>query len=99
MGNGQETTQYQVDISPAARDDLANYDASVRQRLANRIEWLVQNAERIQHQRLSHLPSHLRGLCKYRIGNYRVLYRVNHQQRTVEIFRIIPRKSDYRLLH
>ncbi|OHB75396.1 MAG: hypothetical protein A2Z34_04060 [Planctomycetes bacterium RBG_16_59_8] len=73
-------------------------DEPIRRRIADKIEWLAANAERTAHERLSHLPKHLRGLCKRREGDYRILYWLYQSLRTIKIYGVIHRSTEYDLL-
>lgn len=98
MGDGQEEAGYHVIVDLNAEEDLANLDQQVRERIAKKIDWLGQNAADIPHKRLSGLPEHLRGLCKYRVGDYRILYWVYHDEKLLRIYGVIHRRTRYRVL-
>ncbi|MDE0433195.1 MAG: type II toxin-antitoxin system RelE/ParE family toxin [Bryobacterales bacterium] len=60
---------YSVAWTPAAEADLRRLDARVAERIAAKIEWLSENADTA---RIETLTGRWRGVCKLRVGNYRV---------------------------
>ncbi|MGQ9626667.1 MAG: type II toxin-antitoxin system RelE family toxin [Anaerolineae bacterium] len=75
---------------------------SLTRRLENasqkKIDWLGENAGSIRHQQLAGLPENLKGLCRYRVGDYRVLYWLYPQRRELRVYGIIHRRTDYKIL-
>lgn len=96
MGGSQERTGYLVEIEPQAKEDLVSLDSTVIKRIAEKIDWLGENAFLVKHSRLLHLPADLKGLCKYKIGDYRILYWVYHHSRVIKIYGIEHRSKKYR---
>lgn len=48
------------------------------------------------HRRLVGMPPELEGLCKLRVGDYRILYWIHHDKRVVRIYRVQHRSEVYR---
>lgn len=95
MGGSQERTGYFVEIEPQAKEDLASLDSTIIKRIAEKIDWLGENAYLVKHSLLSHLPDDLKGLCKYKVGDYRILYWIYHQSRMIKIYGIEHRSKKY----
>ena len=89
---------YQVLILPAAEADLASLDPTARNRALRRLVWLGENADAIIHHRLVNMPEDLAGLCRMRIGDYRVLYWLHPAQRILKVYRVQHRREVYREL-
>ena len=89
---------YRVEIGPRADAQLAELDAALGASVERKIIWLAENAETIVHRRLAGMPDDLAGLCKLRVGDYRILYWVYHPQTLVRIYRIQHRSEVYRHL-
>ena len=89
---------FRVKISPDAFKELSKLDESIKRRIILKIDWLAANAGIITHHRLSNLPAHLRGLCKRREGDYRILYWLYQSQRLLKIYGIIHRSTEYEIL-
>src|SRR6266480_3829621 len=50
--------------------------------------WLSKNAAVMVHRRLVGMPDDLAGLCKLRVGDWRILYWIYHSEEVVRIYRI-----------
>ena len=89
---------YQIILLPPAEQSLKSFDPDTGERLSARIEWLRTNADRMIHHHLSGLPDDLKGLCRLRMGDYRIIYWVYHSTKTIKIYEIEHRSKDYRSL-
>jgi mRNA-degrading endonuclease RelE of RelBE toxin-antitoxin system len=69
---------YQVEIGSHAEAQFGQLDSRVAASIERKIVWLATNASDVIHRRLVGMPAELEGLCKRRIGGYRVLYWVCH---------------------
>ena len=67
-------------------------------RIAEKIDYLSKNAAKIIHHSLTSLPDELKGLCRMRVGNYRIIYWIYNEERHVKIYEIEHRGKDYRSL-
>ena len=86
---------YRVIVLPSAEADLESLDPEVRRRILCRIVWLGENASQVIHYQLSNLPDDLIGLCRLRVGDYRVIYWVYHQRQELKVYRIRHRSEVY----
>jgi len=50
------------------------------------------------HHHLSNLPDDLAGLCRFRVGDYRILYWRYPSEAVLKIYRIRHRRDVYRRL-
>jgi mRNA interferase RelE/StbE len=89
---------YQVEIGSKADAQLAGLDAAIGAGVECKIQWLAENAAGMVHRRLVGMPDDLAGLCKLRIGDYRILYWIYPAKRIVRIYRIQHRSEVYRHL-
>jgi mRNA interferase RelE/StbE len=87
---------YQVEIGPKANRHLAHLDAAVGASVERKIAWLAENAHVIIHRKLAGMPDDLAGLCKLRVGDYRILYWIYHDRELVRIYRVGHRSEVYR---
>jgi mRNA interferase RelE/StbE len=87
---------YRVEVGPKARAQLSELDATVGAAVERRIIWLAQNAAVMIHRRLVGMPEDLAGLCKLRVGDWRILYWVYQKEEIVRIYRIQHRSEVYR---
>ena len=65
---------YRVEVGPQAAAQLAELDAAIGASIERKILWLAENAPVVVHRRLTGMPNELEGLCKLRVGDYRILY-------------------------
>lgn len=87
---------YKITFLSAAEKSLGKLDAPARKRIAQRIDWLSENADKIIHHPLKSLPDDLRGLDRMRVGDYRVIYWVYAETGQIKIYDIEHRGKDYR---
>ena len=89
---------YQIDVGGKADAQLAGLDAAMGAGVERKIQWLAANAAGMVHRRLVGMPEDLAGLCKLRVGDYRILYWVYPQKKLIRIYRIQHRAEVYRQL-
>jgi mRNA-degrading endonuclease RelE of RelBE toxin-antitoxin system len=65
---------YRVEVGSKARAQLDELDATVGAAVERKIIWLAENAAAMIHRRLVGMPDDLAGLCKLRVGDWRILY-------------------------
>jgi mRNA-degrading endonuclease RelE of RelBE toxin-antitoxin system len=87
---------YQVEVGKKADAQLVELDAAIGASIERKILWLAENAAGIVHRRLVGMPDDLAGLCKPRVGDYRILYWVYHNKKVVRIYRVQHRSEVYR---
>lgn len=71
-------------------------DPDIRRRLLRRLVWLAENASQVVHHRLTNMPDDLSGLCRLRVGDYRILYWVYPQESLLKLYRAQHRREVYR---
>ena len=84
---------YRIRILDAAARELARLDKPVGQRIVERIHWLVASLDAIKPEVLT---GDLTGLHKLRVGDYRVIYEILHQEHVIVIHAIGHRRDVYR---
>ncbi|MFZ3135942.1 MAG: type II toxin-antitoxin system RelE/ParE family toxin [Thermodesulfovibrionales bacterium] len=89
---------YQIVFLPDAEDSFKKLDKTIQQRIAGKIDWLAENADTMIHHHLSSLPEDLRGLCRIRIGDFRILYWIYVDNKIIKIYEIEHRSTVYRFL-
>jgi mRNA interferase RelE/StbE len=84
---------YQVVILPKALNDLSKLDKTVSRRIIEKLSWLSENIESIT-------PLPLTGkyteLFKLRIGDWRVIYDINHDQKVITVHKAGHRSEIYK---
>ena len=89
---------YRITVLPSAEADLERLDPDIRRRVLRRVVWLGENAPSVVHHQLANMPDELVGLCRLRVGDYRILYRPFHPQELLKLYRIQHRSEVYRRL-
>jgi mRNA interferase RelE/StbE len=89
---------YQVEVAGKADAQLAALDTAIGASVERKIQWLAANAPDMVHRRLVGMPEDLAGLCKLRIGDYRILYWIYPAKKLIRIYRIQHRSEIYRQL-
>ena len=89
---------YRVIVLQSAGTDLEKLDPEIRRRILRRMVWLGENAANIVHHPLAGMPDALAGLCRFRVGDHRILYWLVREQETLKVYRIQHRSEIYRHL-
>ena len=84
---------YRLRVLDAAVKDLERQDPSVGTRIVKRLHWLAENLDSIRPQALE---GSLSGLFKFRVGDYRIIYEILSEERTILIHAIGHRREIYR---
>jgi mRNA interferase RelE/StbE len=85
---------YKLEISKAARADLAKLDKPVLQAIQQRLKVLAENAEQVRHLPLK---GELAGLYKLRVyGKYRLLYDLQRDKQLIIVVRVGNRNDIYK---
>lgn len=84
---------YQVKLTPEAADSLRQLDKIIAQRIMARIRWLSENVDAITAEPLS---GEMKGLFKFRVGSYRVVYTTLQKDRLIIIHLIGHRRNIYK---
>ena len=84
---------YKLDFSRQGRAALAALDKDIAQRILVKLKWLVRNADNLSHVPLK---GELSGLYKLKIGDWRVIYEVRHNEKTVTVHKAGHRREVYK---
>ena len=84
---------YRIRILPAAIRELEGVDKPVARRIAERINWLAANLDDIRPEPYT---GDLVGLYKFRVGDYRVIYQILHDEQGIVIHQVGHRSEIYR---
>ena len=84
---------FEVILSPEAQAFFSAADKPLARKLARCFRQLELEPRR--HNNIKRLSGVLSGLLRYRIGNWRVLYRINDAAKRVEVLLIANRRESY----
>lgn len=88
---------YTVVATPEFERDYKKLSHEVAARVTDRIDDLASNPDQMRFP-LKHLPESLKGLHKFRIGDYRLLFWPDHNQERIVLYAIAHRREIYRRL-
>ena len=88
-------TTFSVEFTDQAADDLGEITKTVAQRILDKIRWLSANCGPLTPAALA---GDLAGIYKLRVGDYRVLYTLENDARSIRILRIRHRRDVYKNL-
>ena len=85
--------KWTLDFTLKAKADLEKLDKNLRKRIIKKIDWLLENFDKITP---SALGSEWRGFFKLRVGDWRVIYKVNWDKNQIIIYLIDRRDKIYK---
>lgn len=85
---------YRVDTTPEFDKDLKKLDRGITIRILKKLDWLTQHPEVLKSP-LKNLPKDIKGLQKYRVGDYRILLWVDHNKQIITLYSVEHRRSIY----
>jgi mRNA interferase RelE/StbE len=85
--------QWSLELSLDAEQDLGQLDKNIRRRMIKKLDWLTANFEFISPSVLSH---ELGGFYKLRVGDWRIIYIVNHAEKLLRVEYIDRRDKIYK---
>jgi len=86
---------YQIKTTPTFDKDLKKLDRQIAKRIIKKIEFLAKNPKLLRYP-IKYLPKDLEGLQKYRIGDWRILFWVDHKKKEIILYGVEHRKSIYK---
>jgi mRNA-degrading endonuclease RelE of RelBE toxin-antitoxin system len=98
LGISEKRIMYRITFLLTAEVSFKKLAPPTQRRIAQKIDWLSANADKIIHHPLKSLPDDLRGLCRMRMGDYRIIYWVYDELKHIKIYDIEHRGKDYRSL-
>jgi mRNA interferase RelE/StbE len=83
---------YKVEFRPRAAQDFEKLDDQVVARVLKKLRWLAEYFDSIKPESLT---GQFSGLCKLRVGDYRVIYQPNREKKILTIFLVGHRREIY----
>lgn len=88
-------TLYSIAASGTFEHDFKKLGKSIQKQVDKKIRWAAAHPESLQ-QPLRHMPKALAGLQKLRTGDYRILFWVDHENRSLTLYAVGHRSVIYR---
>lgn len=86
---------YRIKTTSTFDRDIKKLDHQIAKRIIAKIELLAINPQKLTAF-VKHLPKDLRGLRKYRIGDWRILFWLDHKRREIVLYGVDHRRSVYK---
>ena len=88
---------YQLHTTPTFERAFKRLDSARARQVGQKLKWLSDHPE-VLRQPMRYLPADLQGLQKYRVGDWRVLFWVDHANRVMTLYDVEHRSKIYRQL-
>lgn len=85
---------YRIETTPDFDKDFKSLDREVALRILKKLDWLSQHPEVLRFP-LKNPPKDLKGLQKYRVGDYRFLLWADHNKHVITLYGVERRRSIY----
>ncbi|TAJ09988.1 MAG: type II toxin-antitoxin system mRNA interferase toxin, RelE/StbE family [Nitrospirae bacterium] len=83
---------FQIAYGPNVVADLKQIEPGTAQRLLDKTKWLASNVDNLRHEPLApDLPD----LSKYAVGDWRILYSIDKDERLLAVHSIAHRRDLY----
>lgn len=89
---------YQIFYKKKAEKELNKLPVQIAEKIADAIELLAENPRPHGYKKLNefNIPHAPKDLYRIQVGNYRVIYSIEDNVLTVEVFKIADRKEVYK---
>ena len=87
---------YEILYTPTFEESFNKIDKNTRNRIKEKLKYLSQNPNIIK--RLKYSPRDFVGLCKYRVGDWRILFWTDHNKKEITLYLVDHRGSIYKNL-
>jgi len=84
---------YKIVYTKTFEKDLNRLDVAIAKRIIIKISGLVSNPHNFQFIKYS--PKGLEKLCKLRVGDWRVLFWLEHKEKTITLYTVEHRSKIY----
>ncbi len=84
---------YDLELTSEALEDLRHIDKANSKRIVTKLRWVADNALLVQHEALT---GNWAGYYRWRIGDYRAIYELDHSGRLLLVAVIGHRRKIYK---
>ncbi len=85
---------YKLDFTDEGKSALALLDKTVAQMILDKLKWFLQN---IEAANFKPLEGNLSGMYRLRVGDWRVIYEINHNDKVVTVHKVGHRREIYKI--
>lgn len=84
---------WKIKFTPEGEDDLCILDKKVRGRIVNKIQWFAKHFPNVISESLS---NKWKNFYKLRVGDWRIVYQIEYDNKFIVIYRIARRDKIYK---
>ncbi len=85
---------YEPAFHPRVAKELKGLDRSIRQRILDKIQWLLEHVEEMRREPLT---AQWAGFYRLRVGDHRVIYGIDRKDRKIIVYAVGHRREIYKL--
>ena len=85
---------YELLFYPGVARDLETLDKSTRERILDKIQWLLEHVEEVRHKPLA---AQWAEVYRLRVGDYRVVYGIDRENGRIVVYAVGHRSEVYKL--
>lgn len=87
---------YEIFFTPTFDRSFNKLDKEIQNRIKEKLKFLTDNPQLIK--KLYYSPKELPNLCKYRVGDWRILFWTDHAKKEITLYLVDRRDSAYKNL-
>ena len=87
---------WEIRLSSKAEKYYKKLDKAMRKRARKELEELSAFDNPVEHQDVKALTGDLRGFYRLRVGDYRIVFALLHDSRTIAVLNLAPRGDVYK---
>jgi len=91
----EEPEIWMIGFSPEFKKSIKRVEKKLKGRILDALEWLSRDPVTIQGNTVKPLSGDYSGLWRYRVGNYRLIYKPDGENKRVTLLTFSPRSSAY----
>ncbi|MCR4320468.1 MAG: type II toxin-antitoxin system RelE/ParE family toxin [Candidatus Brocadiaceae bacterium] len=84
---------HKLAFSNQGKKHLQSLDKTTGQRIFDKLKWLIENVDSVEHLQLKGKYS---GLYKLKVGAYRVVYEIDHEKKIITVHKVGHRRDIYK---
>jgi mRNA-degrading endonuclease RelE of RelBE toxin-antitoxin system len=87
---------WRIDVKPSAEKQYLKLDRPTRRRIKEALRELESSETPFLHPRVRPLTGKLKGDCRVRVGDWRILLTPDRESKVLHVYAILPRGDAYR---
>jgi mRNA interferase RelE/StbE len=86
---------WKIEVKPTAEKQYSRLDKSTRARIKKSLKELEQEENPFFHRNVKALTGQLHGDYRLRVGDWRLLFTPDREEKVIHVYAILPRGSAY----